>query len=53
LSEEFGLAGGNFTGQREENEIIDELTGFLVCAIALDTQARIATSARRDTARIF
>ena len=47
LSEEFGPVGNNSTAECAGREIIDELTGFLVCAVALDTQVRIATSARR------
>src|SRR5712671_6225352 len=35
LLEEFGPAGGNYTGEREEQEIIEELTGVLVQAVAL------------------
>jgi hypothetical protein len=30
---------------------MDELAGFLVCAVAPDTQARIATNARQDVDR--
>jgi hypothetical protein len=35
LLEEFGPAGGNYTGEREEQEIIEELTGLLAQAVAL------------------
>ena len=44
LSEEFGPIGNNSTGECAGREIIDELTGFLVRAVALDTQAPITTS---------
>src|SRR6267142_5385306 len=46
LSEEFGPMGNNSTAECAGREIIDELTGFLVCAVAL-AQVWIATSARR------
>ncbi len=51
LSEEFGPVGDNSTGACAGREIINELTGFLVRAVALDTQARIATSASRGVGR--
>jgi len=47
LSEEFGSVGENSTGECAGREIIDELAGFLVRAVALDTQARIAISVAR------
>jgi hypothetical protein len=47
LSKEFGLVGNNAAGECAGREIIDELTGFLLRAVALATQARIATSAGR------
>jgi|SRR5882724_1695317 len=40
LSKEYGPPNENFTGEREAKEMIAELTGLLMCAIALDTQAR-------------
>src|SRR5258705_8986297 len=33
---EYGPAGGNYTGEGEEHKIIEELTGFLVQAVARD-----------------
>jgi hypothetical protein len=44
LSEEFGPAGDNYTGEREEHEIIDELTGVLVQAVALEVAGRQAAN---------
>jgi hypothetical protein len=52
LSKEFGLVGNNSTGECAGREIIDELTGFLLRAVALDTQPRIATSAGRGVGRL-
>ena len=40
LYEEYGSDDGNFNAQREENEIIDELTKFLVQAVAEDAEVR-------------
>jgi hypothetical protein len=40
LDEEYGPLGENFTGERETQEMSDEIAGYLVNAIALDTQAR-------------
>jgi len=53
LSEEFGpVGGGNYTGEREESEIIEELTGVLVQAVALEAAARqTANSASRGVGR--
>ena len=36
LLEEYGPAGANYTGEGEEHKLIDELTGFLVQAAALE-----------------
>jgi hypothetical protein len=44
LSEEYGSADGNFNREREEKEIIDELTSVLVQAIARDAAARQFTN---------
>ena len=44
LSEEYGSADGNFNREREEKEIIDELTSVLVQAIAQDAAARQFTN---------
>jgi len=44
LSEEDGSADGNFNREREEKEIIDELTSVLVQAIAQDAAARQFTN---------
>jgi len=51
LSEEFGPVGNNSTAECAGREIIDELAGFLVRAVALDTEDRIATSVRRGVGR--
>jgi hypothetical protein len=42
LDEEYGPLGENFTGERETQEMSDEIAGYLVNAMALDTQARQA-----------
>jgi hypothetical protein len=47
LDEEYGPPGENFTGERETQEMSDEIAGYLVNAIALDTQAR-QTANRTD-----
>ena len=44
LSEEYGSADGNFNREREEKEIIDELTSVLVQAVARDAAARHFTN---------
>ncbi len=52
LSEEFGPVGNNSTGECAGREIIDELTGFLVRAIALATEDwQIAKSTGRGVGR--
>src|ERR1700681_3299025 len=49
LSEQFGPVGDSSPGERTRRELVDGLTGFLVRAVALDTQVRIATIARKST----
>ena len=44
LSEEYGSADGNFNREREEKEIIEELTGVLVQAVALEARDRQFTN---------
>ena len=50
LSEEYGSADGNFNREREEKEIIEELTGVLVQAVALEAR-QINNSAGRRVGR--
>jgi len=40
LDEEYGPLGENFTGERETQEMSDEIAGHLLTSIVLDTQAR-------------
>jgi hypothetical protein len=40
LSDEYGPPSDNFTGEREATDMTDELTGLLMCAIALDLETR-------------
>ena len=40
LLEEYGPAGANYTGEGEEHKIIEELTGFLVQAVAQEALDR-------------
>jgi hypothetical protein len=52
LLEEYGPAGANYTGEGEEPKIIEELTGFLVQAVALDAASQqIANSTGRRVGR--
>ena len=52
LLEEYGPAGANYTGEGEEHKIIEELTGFLVQAVALDAASQqIANSSGRRVGR--
>jgi hypothetical protein len=44
LLEEYGPAGANYTGEAEEHKIIEELTGFLVQAVARDAAAQQITN---------
>lgn len=44
LLEEFGPADGNYTGECEEHKIVEELTGFLVQAVALEAASRRITN---------
>jgi hypothetical protein len=44
LLEEYGPAGPNYTGEGEENKIIEELTGFLVQAVARDAVSQQITN---------
>jgi hypothetical protein len=44
LLEEYGPAGANYTGEGEEHKIIEELTGFLVQAVALDAGSQQITN---------
>jgi hypothetical protein len=50
LLEEYGAAGANYTGEGEEHKLIEELTGFLVQAVALET-AQITNSKGRRAGR--
>jgi len=51
-SEDSEPAGGNLIGEREGREIIDELTGVLLRAVALDAEARqMANSSGRGVGR--
>src|SRR6266853_1667869 len=50
LSEEYGHGEGNFNREREEKEIIEELTGVLVQAVAL-TALQITNSMGRKAGR--
>ena len=50
LLEEYGPAGANYTGEGEEHKIIEELTGFLVQAVALEAR-QIANSTGRRVGR--
>jgi hypothetical protein len=47
LDEEYGPPGENFTGQRELKEMADEITAFLMGAVALELEAR-QTASRHD-----
>jgi hypothetical protein len=52
LLEEYGPAGANYTGEGEEHKIIEELTGFLVQAVARDAVSQqIAISTGRRVGR--
>jgi hypothetical protein len=47
LLEEYGPPGASYTGEGEEHKIIEELTGFLVQAAALEAQEITNGSGRR------
>lgn len=52
LLEEYGPAGANYTGEGEENKIIEELTGFLLQAVARDAESQqVANSTGRRVGR--
>jgi hypothetical protein len=44
LLEEYGPAGANYTGESEEHKLIEELTGFLVQAVAQDAASQQITN---------
>jgi len=46
LWEEYGSDDGNFNAEREEYEIIDELTKILVQAVAEDAEVRQISNSR-------
>jgi hypothetical protein len=51
LLEEYGPAGANYTGEGEEHKIIEELTGFLVQAVARDAVSQQTNSTGRRVGR--
>jgi hypothetical protein len=51
LLEEYGPAGANYTGEGEEHKLIEELTGFLVQAVARDAAQQITNSTGRRVGR--
>lgn len=51
LLEEYGPVDANYTGEGEEHKLIEELTGFLVQAVALDAAQQITNRTGRSVGR--